>query len=54
MLSKAREKLKSDIENITDEATIEKVKIFIMGILAQKAIAHESTAKSESTAQQAS
>lgn len=26
MLSKAREKLKSDIENITDEATIEKVK----------------------------
>ncbi len=54
MLSKSREKLKSDIENITDEATIEKVKIFIMGILAQKAIAHESTAKSESTAQQAS
>ncbi len=54
MLSKAREKLKSDIENITDEATIEKVKIFIMGILAQKAIAHKSAAKSESTAQQAS
>lgn len=36
VMTKAQENLKSDIEKIHDEATIEKVKIFIMGILAQQ------------------
>lgn len=35
-MTKAQENLKADIEKIDDEATIEKVKIFIMGILAQQ------------------
>lgn len=35
-MTKAQESLKADIEKIDDEATIEKVKIFIMGILAQQ------------------
>ncbi len=35
-MTKAQESLKADIERIHDEATIEKVRIFIMGILAQQ------------------
>lgn len=35
-MTEAQECLKADIEKIHDEATIEKVKIFIMGILAQQ------------------
>lgn len=38
MMTKAQENLKADIEKINDESTIEKVKIFIMGILAQQEI----------------
>lgn len=37
-MSKAQENLKADIEKINDELVIEKVRIFIMGILAQKGI----------------
>ena len=35
-MTKAQEKLKSDIQKIDDEIIIEKVRIFIMGILAQQ------------------
>lgn len=38
MMTKAKENLKSDIEKINDDATIEKVKIFIMGILTQQGL----------------
>lgn len=37
-MTEAQESLKADIEKIDDEATIEKVKIFIMGILAQQSL----------------
>ena len=37
-MTKAQEKLKSDIQKIDDEIIIEKVRIFIMGILAQQGI----------------
>ncbi len=37
-MSKAQETLKKEIEKIDDESTIEKVRIFIMGILAQQRI----------------
>lgn len=37
-MTKAQESLKADIEKIDDESTIEKVRIFIMGILAQQEI----------------
>jgi len=37
-MTKAQEILKADIEKIDDEMVIEKVKIFIMGILAQQGI----------------
>ncbi len=33
-MTKAQQTLKEDIERITDDAIIEKVRIFIMGILA--------------------
>ena len=42
MLTKAQEALKADIEKINDEDIIEKVRIFIMGILAQQNIANQS------------
>lgn len=32
----AKEKLKKDIENIDDEAILEKIRIYIMGIQAQQ------------------
>ncbi len=32
----AKEKLKKDIENIDDEAVLEKIRIYIMGIQAQQ------------------
>lgn len=35
-MTKAQASLKEDIEKIQDEAIIEKVRIFIMGILAQQ------------------
>ena len=38
-MTKAQEMLKKDIEKIEDDNTIEKVRIFIMGILAQQNIA---------------
>lgn len=38
MMTKAQEKLKEDIEKIEDETTLEKVRIFIMGILTQQGI----------------
>lgn len=37
-MTKAQEILKADIEKIQDETIIEKVRIFIMGILAQQNI----------------
>lgn len=37
-MTKAQQTLKEDIEKINDDATIEKVRIFIMGILAQQSI----------------
>lgn len=37
-MTEAQEKLKQDIERIDDETVIEKIRIFIMGILAQQAI----------------
>lgn len=36
MMNEARENLKQQIEKIEDEDTIEKVRIFIMGILSQQ------------------
>lgn len=36
MMNEAREDLKREIEEIEDEDMIEKVRIFIMGMLAQK------------------
>ncbi len=38
-MTKAQQTLKEDIERINDDAIIEKVRIFIMGILAQQNIA---------------
>lgn len=37
-MTKAQQSLKEDIEKLEDETTIEKVRIFIMGILAQQSI----------------
>lgn len=37
-MTKAQQTLKEDIEKIKDDTTIEKVRIFIMGILAQQSI----------------
>ena len=37
-MTQAQEKLREDIEKISDEAVIEKVRIFIMGIFAQQEI----------------
>lgn len=39
-MTEAKEKLKEDIENIHDEATLEKVRIYIMGIQAQQKLEH--------------
>ncbi len=38
MMTEAQQALIEDIEKIKDDATIEKVRIFIMGILAQQSI----------------
>lgn len=40
-MTKAQETLKEDIEKIKDDAMIEKVRIFIMGILAQQNISEK-------------
>ncbi|MCI8742330.1 MAG: hypothetical protein HFG62_17585 [Lachnospiraceae bacterium] len=37
-MTKAQQTLREDIEKITDDAIIEKVRIFIMGILTQQSI----------------
>lgn len=37
-MTKAQKELKTEIEKINDERVIEKVRIFILGILAQKGI----------------
>lgn len=37
-MTKAQQTLKEDIEKIKDDTTLEKVRIFIMGILAQQNI----------------
>lgn len=37
-MTKAQEELKEAIEKIKDDSTIEKIQIFIMGILAQQNI----------------
>lgn len=42
-MTKAQEILKADIEKINDERMIEKVRIFIMGILAQQDITERSS-----------
>lgn len=41
-MTEAQERLKADIEKMDDETMIEKVKIFIMGILAQQNLEHSS------------
>jgi hypothetical protein len=38
LMTKAQQTLREDIEKITDDAIIEKVRIFIMGILTQQSI----------------
>ena len=38
LMTKAQQALKEDIEKIKDDTMIEKVRIFIMGILAQQSI----------------
>lgn len=40
-MTKAQEDLKETIEKIKDDSTIEKIQIFIMGILAQQNISKE-------------
>lgn len=40
-MTEAQQALKEDIEKIHDDATIEKVRIFIMGILAQQNISEK-------------
>ena len=37
-MTKAQQTLREDIEKITDDAIIKKVRIFIMGILTQQSI----------------
>lgn len=37
-MTKAQQTLKEDIEKIKDDTTIEKVRIFVMGILTQQSI----------------
>lgn len=40
-MTKAQQRLKNDIEKINDEDVIEKVRIFIMGILTQQSISEK-------------
>lgn len=40
-MTKAQETLKKDIEKIKDDNMIEKIQIFIMGILAQQSISEQ-------------
>ncbi len=47
-MTKAQQTLKEDIEKINDDTTIEKVRIFIMGILAQQSISENVTLRSNS------
>lgn len=37
-MTKALENLKADIERLDDEASLEKLRIFVMGMLAQQSI----------------
>lgn len=41
-MTKAQKRLKEDIEKINDDDVIEKVRIFIMGILTQQSISERS------------
>lgn len=41
-MTKAQQSLKEDIEKIEDDDLIEKVRIFIMGVLAQQKISEQS------------
>lgn len=50
MMTKAQEALKEDIEKIQDDTTIEKVRIFILGILAQQNITENFNDKREENA----
>lgn len=45
-MTKAQEDLKEDINKIQDDTTIEKVRIFIMGILAQQDISDKEAERS--------
>ena len=40
-MTRAQQELKEDIEKIKDDTTIEKVRIFVMGILAQQSISEK-------------
>lgn len=46
-MTKVKEELKKDIERIEDEIIIEKVRIFIMGILAQQSISEKQSRASK-------
>ena len=41
-MTEAQETLRADIEKIKDDAIIEKIRIFILGILAQQSISEQS------------
>lgn len=41
LMTKAQQNLKEDIEKIKDDSTIEKIRIFILGILAQQSISEK-------------
>lgn len=47
MMTEAQKSLKADIEKINDDLTIEKIKIFIMGILAQQGLEKTKPLESE-------
>lgn len=40
-MTKAQQRLKEDIEKIKDDDAIEKVRVFIMGILTQQSISEQ-------------
>lgn len=47
LMTKAQQNLKDDIEKIKDDTTIEKVRIFIMGILAQQSISENQCSRTK-------
>lgn len=46
-MTEAQRTLKEDIERINDDTVIEKIRIFIMGILAQQSIAESQRKQAE-------